>query len=68
LETYHLARLDLGVFVDDLPIATVEVGFDGRALRLQAKARLALPAGGNPINATNLPVLEIMIASLRFVS
>jgi hypothetical protein len=44
-----LARLDLGVFVDDLPIATVEVGFDGRALRLQAKAGLALPTGRNPI-------------------
>jgi hypothetical protein len=44
-----LAALDFGVFVDDLPVATVEIGCDGRALRFEAQAALALAAGRNPV-------------------
>jgi hypothetical protein len=62
-----LARLDLGVFVDDCPVAAIEVVFDGRSLGIDAKPALALTACGNPVIADELPVLGIMTASLHLV-
>jgi hypothetical protein len=44
-----LAALDLGMLVDDLPVAAVEIGFDGLALGIQAEPALAQPPGRNPL-------------------
>src|SRR6266404_3776624 len=43
-----LAALNLGKFIDQLPAAAVEVIHHGLALRLQAKAALALPVSRDP--------------------
>src|SRR5260370_40551721 len=43
-----LAALNLGKFTDQLPAAAVEVVHHGLALRLQAKAALALPVSRDP--------------------
>jgi hypothetical protein len=45
------AGFDLGKLAGDLPVTTIEIGFDGLALGIDAKAGLALFASGNPVIA-----------------
>jgi hypothetical protein len=50
-----LAAFDFDELRDDLPVATVEIGRDGGALRFQPKPALALPVSADPVVRDLLP-------------
>jgi hypothetical protein len=50
-----LARLDLNVLGDELPLTTIEEVIDGGALCLEAKAAFALFGSRNPAVADEFP-------------
>jgi hypothetical protein len=51
-----VAARDLGEFVDNLPASAVEICGNRRALRIQAKPGLTLPAGADSIVADEFPI------------
>jgi hypothetical protein len=59
-----LAALHLGEFVDDLPVAAVEIGGDRGSLSIKAQPGFALAAGADPVVATNFPLFVAMAASV----
>ena len=61
-----LAALDFGELGNDAPVAAVEVGRDGCALRLEAKAGLPLLAGRNPVVSNETALIYHVIPVTRY--